>query len=88
MLDAVQRAGVFGGYLEDLVYTPKTLKALAANGRGAGRRAVGAARETHAGPHSAWFWDAARRRGDRRSGLPLHRDRAGRSWARRTGRSR
>ena len=34
MLDTVERAGVFGGYLEDLVYTPKTLKAVAA---GAGR---------------------------------------------------
>src|SRR5688572_4814505 len=29
MLEAVERAGVFGGYLEDLVYTPKTLKAVA-----------------------------------------------------------
>ncbi|MCK5430792.1 MAG: Gfo/Idh/MocA family oxidoreductase, partial [Anaerolineales bacterium] len=28
MLDAVEKAGVFHGYLEDLVYTPKTLKAL------------------------------------------------------------
>ncbi|MFW6182592.1 MAG: Gfo/Idh/MocA family protein, partial [Chloroflexota bacterium] len=28
MLDAVEEAGVFHGYLEDLVYTPKTLKAL------------------------------------------------------------
>jgi predicted dehydrogenase len=28
MLDAVEKAGVFHGYLEDLAYTPKTLKAL------------------------------------------------------------
>ncbi len=28
MLNAVEKAGVFHGYLEDLVYTPKTLKAL------------------------------------------------------------
>jgi len=28
ILDAVEKAGVFHGYLEDLVYTPKTLKAL------------------------------------------------------------
>src|SRR5215210_1361455 len=26
VLDTVERAGVFGGYLEDLVYTPKTRK--------------------------------------------------------------
>ena len=28
MLEAVEKAGVFNGYLEDLVYPPKTLKAL------------------------------------------------------------
>src|SRR4051812_39596750 len=28
ILDAVEAAGVFGGYLEDLCYTPKTLKAV------------------------------------------------------------
>src|SRR6185312_10593137 len=27
MLDAVEKAGIFNGYLEDLVYTPKFLKA-------------------------------------------------------------
>jgi len=30
MLEAVERARVFAGYLEDLVYTPKTLKAVRA----------------------------------------------------------
>ena len=30
MLEAVEKAGVFNGYLEDLVYPPKTLKALQA----------------------------------------------------------
>src|SRR5215208_8191191 len=30
MLDTAERAGIFAGYLEDLVYTPKTLKAVAA----------------------------------------------------------
>ena len=28
MVEAVEKAGVFGGYLEDLCYTPKTLKAI------------------------------------------------------------
>ena len=28
MLQAVEKAGIFAGYLEDLVYTPKTLKAV------------------------------------------------------------
>ena len=35
MLEAVERAGVFAGYLEDLCYTPKTLKAVRAIESGA-----------------------------------------------------
>jgi predicted dehydrogenase len=58
MLRAVEKAGVFSGYLEDLVYTPKTLKALASTKNGAlGRILWTRSRETHPGPHSAWFWD-------------------------------
>ena len=61
MLEAVEEAGVFAGYLEDLVYTPKTLKALASTRNGAmGRILWTRSRETHPGPHSAWFWDPAR----------------------------
>lgn len=61
MLEAVEQAGVFHGYLEDLVYTPKTLKALQAVRSGAlGRVLWARSRETHAGPHSDWFWDVAR----------------------------
>lgn len=61
MLRAVERAGVFAGYLEDLVYTPKTLKALASTREGAmGRVLWTRSRETHPGPHSAWFWDPER----------------------------
>src|SRR6185295_16466238 len=60
MLDTVERAGVFGGYLEDLAYTPKTLKAVAAVQAGQiGDVLWARSRETHPGPHSAWFWDAA-----------------------------
>jgi predicted dehydrogenase len=58
MLAAVERAGVFGGYLEDLCYTPKTLKAIASTQAGAiGEVTWVRSRETHPGPHSAWFWD-------------------------------
>lgn len=61
MLDAVERAGVFHGYLEDLVYTPKTLKAIASVQRGAlGRVLWARSREAHPGPHSDWFWDRTR----------------------------
>ena len=58
MLDAVEKAGIFAGYLEDLVYTPKTLKALESVRNGAlGRILWAKSRETHPGPHSNWFWD-------------------------------
>lgn len=57
MLQAVEKAGVFHGYLEDLVYTPKTLKALTAARAGAlGKILWARSRETHGGPHSDWFW--------------------------------
>ena len=58
MLDMVEGAGVFAGYLEDLCYTPKTLKALkAVRGGAIGDVTWVRSRETHPGPHSAWFWD-------------------------------
>jgi predicted dehydrogenase len=58
MLEAVERAGVFAGYLEDLCYTPKTLRALEAAGRGTiGKVLWVRSRETHPGPHSDWFWN-------------------------------
>ena len=61
ILDLVESAGVFAGYLEDLVYTPKTLKALAAVANGAiGDVMWVRSRETHPGPHNAWFWDVGR----------------------------
>src|SRR5215467_5904228 len=60
ILETVERAGVFSGYLEDLAYTPKTLKALGMVRSGSiGEVTWARSRETHPGPHSAWFWDAA-----------------------------
>lgn len=58
MLEAVEAAGIFNGYLEDLVYTPKFLKANDSVKNGAlGRILWAKSRETHPGPHSEWFWD-------------------------------
>lgn len=58
MLEAVEKAGIFNGYLEDLVYTPKFLKASDSVKNGAlGRILWAKSRETHPGPHSDWFWD-------------------------------
>lgn len=58
MLEAVEAAGIFNGYLEDLVYTPKFIKANESVKNGAlGRILWSKSRETHPGPHSEWFWD-------------------------------
>jgi len=58
MLLAVEKAGIFNGYLEDLVYTPKFIKAHESVRNGAlGRILWAKSRETHPGPHSDWFWD-------------------------------
>ncbi len=57
MLEAVEKAGILNGYLEDLVYTPKTLKAVEAVRAGSlGHVTWVRSRETHPGPHSDWFW--------------------------------
>jgi len=58
MLEAVEEAGIFAGYMEDLCYTPKFLKSLASIKAGAlGNILWAKSRETHPGPHSDWFWD-------------------------------
>lgn len=60
MLETVEKAGVFHGYLEDLVYTPKTVKAVKSVRNGAlGKVLWARSRETHPGPHSDWFWTKA-----------------------------
>jgi predicted dehydrogenase len=58
MLEAVEKAGILHGYLEDLAYTPKTLKALQSVKSGTlGQVTWVRSRETHPGPHSDWFWN-------------------------------
>jgi predicted dehydrogenase len=58
MLRAVEEAGVFHGYLEDLIYAPKNLKAIASVRQGKlGQVLWTRSREAHPGPHSDWFWD-------------------------------
>ncbi|MDB5137355.1 MAG: Gfo/Idh/MocA family oxidoreductase [Mucilaginibacter sp.] len=58
MMDMVEKAGIMGGYLEDLCYTPKFLKSLDSIKSGAlGRILWAKSRETHPGPHSDWFWN-------------------------------
>src|SRR5205823_9271974 len=59
ILDMVEQAGLFGGYLEDLVYTRKTLKAVAAVQAGQiGDVTWAGAGEAHPGPDWGGFWVA------------------------------
>jgi len=73
MLQAVEKANVVGGYLEDLCYTPKFLKSLASIKSGAIGEVIWAkSRETHPGPHSDWFWDKAKSGGGAMVDLGCH----------------
>lgn len=73
MLSAVENAGVTGGYLEDLCYTPKFLKSLAAVQNGSiGDVIWTKSRETHPGPHSDWFWDKEKSGGGAMIDLGCH----------------
>jgi len=81
MLEAVESAGIFNGYLEDLVYTPKFLKAYESVKNGAlGRILWAKSRETHPGPHSEWFWDIEQAGGGRILDLGCHCVEIGRSY--------
>ena len=82
ILQAVEKAGVFAGYLEDLVYTPKARKAIRAVQAGqVGKVTWVRAREAHPGPHSAWFWDAKRAGGGAIIDLGCHCIEIARSYA-------
>jgi len=81
MLEAVEKAGIFNGYLEDLVYTPKFLKAHESVKNGAlGRILWAKSRETHPGPHSDWFWDIEQAGGGCILDLGCHCVEIGRSY--------
>src|ERR1017187_3751016 len=73
MLQAVDKANVVGGYLEDLCYTPKFLKSLTTIKSGSiGEVIWTKSRETHPGPHSDWFWDKAKSGGGAMVDLGCH----------------
>jgi predicted dehydrogenase len=81
MLNAVEAAGIFAGYLEDLCYTPKFLKSCAAVKAGSiGKVLWTRSREAHSGPHSAWFWDKQQSGGGVIIDLACHCVEIGRSF--------
>jgi predicted dehydrogenase len=81
MVKMVEEAGVFGGYLEDLCYTPKFLKSKKSIEAGAiGRVLWTRSRETHPGPHSDWFWDKSQSGGGAILDLACHCVEIGRNF--------
>lgn len=81
ILDMVEDAGIFHGYLEDLVYTPKTSKAITMVKNGTcGRILWARSREAHPGPHSAWFWDKTQSGGGALVDLGCHCIEIGRNF--------
>jgi predicted dehydrogenase len=59
MLEAVEEAGVFHAYLENVVFNTETIRMREMIEAGAvGRVTTFRAREGHRGPHAAHFWDA------------------------------
>lgn len=81
ILDMVENAGLFHGYLEDLVYTPKTKKAVEYVRQGnCGKVLWTRSREAHPGPHSAWFWDKSRSGGGALVDMGCHCIEIGRSF--------
>jgi predicted dehydrogenase len=73
MLKAVEKGNVTGGYLEDLVYSPKSLKSVATIKSGAiGEVIWTKSRETHPGPHSDWFWNKEKSGGGAMIDLGCH----------------
>jgi predicted dehydrogenase len=81
MLKAVEAAGIFAGYLEDLCYTPKFLKSKQTIDSGAlGKILWTRSRETHPGPHSDWFWDKSQSGGGAILDLGCHCVEIGRNY--------
>lgn len=81
MLDLVEDAGIFAGYLEDLCYTPKFLKSLESVRSGSiGRVLWTKSREAHPGPHSDWFWDKEKSGGGAMIDLACHCIEIGRNY--------
>lgn len=82
VVDAIESAGIIGGYLENQVFTPGLTRAheiLWERGASiAGPPYLARCSEEHSGPHRAWFWDGRRQGGGVISDLMCHSIEAGR----------
>jgi myo-inositol 2-dehydrogenase/D-chiro-inositol 1-dehydrogenase len=73
MIDTCNRRGVLLMYAEELIFTPKYVKAKEMADQGAfGRVHMVKQSEKHSGPHSPWFWDVERSGGGAFMDLGCH----------------
>jgi predicted dehydrogenase len=73
MIDVCRRQGVLLFYAEELIFTPKYVKAREIAGQGGfGKVHLVKQSEKHFGPHSDWFWDVDRSGGGALMDLGCH----------------
>ena len=82
VVDAIEGAGILGGYLENQVFAPGLVRAQEIVwARGAalsGSPYLARCAEEHSGPHRAWFWDGRHQGGGVLSDMMCHSIEAGR----------
>jgi predicted dehydrogenase len=82
VVDAIEGAGIIGGYLENQVFAPGLNRAqeiIWARGASiAGAPYLARSAEEHSGPHRAWFWDGRHQGGGVLSDMMCHSVEAGR----------
>ena len=82
VVDAIESAGIIGGYLENQVFAPgltRSQEIIWARGAAiAGAPYLARSSEEHSGPHRAWFWDGRHQGGGVLSDMMCHSIEAGR----------
>jgi predicted dehydrogenase len=82
VVDAIEGAGIIGGYLENQVFAPGLTRAqeiVWARGASiAGSPYLARSAEEHSGPHRSWFWDGEHQGGGVLSDMMCHSVEAGR----------
>lgn len=91
VVDAIEGAGLLGGYLENQVFAPALVRAkevVWARGAAlAGAPYLARSAEEHSGPHRSWFWDGRHQGGGVLSDMMCHSIEAGRHLLTPPGRS-
>jgi len=82
VVDAIEGAGILGGYLENQVFAPgltRSKEIIWARGAAlAGAPYLARAAEEHSGPHRSWFWNGQEQGGGVLSDMMCHSVEAGR----------